>query len=69
MLRRLGLPYQGGESYGKVRINGLTLRRWFQPKLSSDRSKENEPSLLGSNLAKAITNQQRNIRTSDLSID
>ncbi|KAH8510452.1 hypothetical protein H0E87_008130 [Populus deltoides] len=35
LLRRLGLPYQGNESYGKIRINGISLRRWLQPKLDS----------------------------------
>ncbi|KAE8719109.1 hypothetical protein F3Y22_tig00109972pilonHSYRG00023 [Hibiscus syriacus] len=35
LLRRIGLPYQGNESYGNIRINGLALRRWFQPKLAS----------------------------------
>ncbi|KAF9684442.1 hypothetical protein SADUNF_Sadunf04G0118700 [Salix dunnii] len=35
LLRRLGLPYQGNESFGKIRINGISLRRWLQPKLDS----------------------------------
>ncbi|CAK7329569.1 unnamed protein product [Dovyalis caffra] len=35
LLRRLGLPYQGNESYGRIRINGISLRRWLQPKLDS----------------------------------
>ena len=35
LLRRLGLSYQGNGSYGKIRINGITIRKWFQPKLGS----------------------------------
>ncbi|KAK4401470.1 Pentatricopeptide repeat-containing protein MRL1, chloroplastic [Sesamum angolense] len=35
LLRRLGLSYQGNESYGKIRINGVIIRKWFQPKLGS----------------------------------
>ncbi|KAJ0009980.1 hypothetical protein Pint_34842 [Pistacia integerrima] len=68
LLRRLGLTYQGKESYGKIRINGLALRRWFQPKLSSPFS--GKPGELSSlQLGKGITHQQRNIRTSNLSLE
>ncbi|KAK9108735.1 hypothetical protein Sjap_016795 [Stephania japonica] len=70
LLRRLGLPYQGDESYGKIRINGLAIRRWFQPKLASPFT--GNPSELNSSptrLAKGITNQQRIIRTSNFSTD
>ena len=35
LLRRLGLPYLGNESRGKIRINGVVVRKWFQPKLDS----------------------------------
>ncbi|KAK1305429.1 Pentatricopeptide repeat-containing protein [Acorus calamus] len=35
MLRRLRLPYQGNESFGKIRITGLSLRRWFKPRLNT----------------------------------
>lgn len=68
LLRRLGLTYQGKESYGKIRINGLALRRWFQPKLSSPfLGKPGELSSL--QLGKGITHQQRNIRTGNLSLE
>ncbi|XP_050231634.1 pentatricopeptide repeat-containing protein MRL1, chloroplastic [Mercurialis annua] len=70
LLRRLGLPYQGNESYGKIRINGISLRRWLQPKLSSPFSERQEDlSFSLSRLGKGITHQQRNIRTGDLSMD
>ncbi|KAJ6928233.1 hypothetical protein NC651_012057 [Populus alba x Populus x berolinensis] len=63
-LRRLGLPYQGNESYGKIRINGISLRRWLQPKLDSPFSgKPGEWSTSLSRLGKGISFQQRNIRT------
>ncbi|KAK9136447.1 hypothetical protein Syun_015777 [Stephania yunnanensis] len=70
LLRRLGLHYQGNESYGKIRINGLAIRRWFQPKLDS-RFTGNQSELNSSptRLAKGITNQQRNIRASHFSAD
>uniref|UniRef100_A0A5B7AR55 PROP1-like PPR domain-containing protein n=1 Tax=Davidia involucrata TaxID=16924 RepID=A0A5B7AR55_DAVIN len=66
LLRRLRLPYQGNESYGKIRINGIAVKRWFRPKLASPFSgKQTELSWLG----KGITHQQRNIRTGNLSLD
>ncbi|KAI4297596.1 hypothetical protein L6164_037481 [Bauhinia variegata] len=68
LLRRLRIPYQGCESYGKIRINGATLKRWFQPKLSSPSI--GKPDHLGSSqsrLGKDISHQHRNIRTGDLS--
>ncbi|KAK4836674.1 hypothetical protein QYF36_026084 [Acer negundo] len=68
LLRRLGLTYQGNESLGKIRINGLSLRRWFQPKLATPFS--GKPGELSSfQLGKGITHQQRNIRTGNLSLD
>lgn len=70
LLRRLGLSYQGNESSGKIRINGLTMKRWFQPKLASSLSrKPGDLSLSRLRLGKEITHQQRNIRTSNLSLD
>ncbi|XP_075674334.1 pentatricopeptide repeat-containing protein MRL1, chloroplastic isoform X2 [Castanea sativa] len=70
LLRRLGIQYQGNESYGKIRINGLTLRRWFQPKLDSPFSgKPGDWSSSQSRLGKEIIHQQRDIRTGDLSLD
>ncbi|XP_018841411.1 pentatricopeptide repeat-containing protein MRL1, chloroplastic isoform X2 [Juglans regia] len=69
LLRRLGLQYQGNESYGKIRINGLVLRRWFQPKLhvSPFMGKPGDWSSSQSRLGKGITHQQRDIRTGNLS--
>ncbi|GAV60291.1 PPR domain-containing protein/PPR_2 domain-containing protein/PPR_3 domain-containing protein [Cephalotus follicularis] len=69
LLRRLRLPYQGNESYGKIRINGLDLRRWFQPKLASPFTLTGEIGLSQLRLGKAITHQQRNIRTGNLSLE
>ncbi|XP_057963761.1 pentatricopeptide repeat-containing protein MRL1, chloroplastic [Malania oleifera] len=70
LLRRVGLPYQGNESFGKIRISGLAIRRWFQPKLGSPFSgKPEELSSSHTWLAKGITHQQRNIRTGNLSLD
>uniref|UniRef100_A0A6M2FD78 PROP1-like PPR domain-containing protein n=1 Tax=Populus davidiana TaxID=266767 RepID=A0A6M2FD78_9ROSI len=70
LLRRLGLPYQGNESYGKIRINGISLRRWLQPKLDSPFSgKPGEWSTSLSRLGKGISFQQRNIRTGDFSLE
>ncbi|XP_062019046.1 pentatricopeptide repeat-containing protein MRL1, chloroplastic [Rosa rugosa] len=70
LLRRLGLHYQGNESRGKIRISGLTMKRWFQPKLASPFT--GKPEELGSSqlrLGKGITHQQRNIRTGNFSLD
>lgn len=70
LLRRLGLPYQGNESYGKIRINGLAIKRWFVPKLDSPFSgKPEEINLSQFRLGKGIAHQQRNIRTGNLSLD
>ncbi|XP_072954156.1 pentatricopeptide repeat-containing protein MRL1, chloroplastic isoform X1 [Typha angustifolia] len=72
LLRRLGIYYQGDESYGKIRISGLALRRWFKPKIdgSSVAGKAVEMIPLPSRLAKGISDQQRSIRSSkNLSID
>ncbi|XP_068640570.1 pentatricopeptide repeat-containing protein MRL1, chloroplastic isoform X2 [Aristolochia californica] len=70
MLRRLGLPYQGKASLGKIRISGLALRRWFQPKLSSSFSgKPAQTNFSQPNLARRIADQQRNIRNRNLTIE
>ncbi|EPS58731.1 hypothetical protein M569_16081, partial [Genlisea aurea] len=69
LLRRLGLSYIGNESYGKIRINGVTIRRWFQPKLESRFSEKTvnlNPSL--THLSSGISRQQLKIRTSYLSL-
>ncbi|XP_039058642.1 pentatricopeptide repeat-containing protein MRL1, chloroplastic isoform X1 [Hibiscus syriacus] len=69
LLRRMGLPYQGNESYGKIRINGLALRRWFRPKLASPfTGKPGEWNASRMRLGKGISHQQRNIRTGNLSL-
>ncbi|XP_062205447.1 pentatricopeptide repeat-containing protein MRL1, chloroplastic-like isoform X2 [Phragmites australis] len=68
LLRRLGISYQGEESHGRMRINGLTLRRWFNPKLKSTSSTAAPADLLPlpSRLAKGIADQQREIRNLSL---
>ncbi|XAR72741.1 hypothetical protein NMG60_11019482 [Bertholletia excelsa] len=70
LLRRLGLAYHGNESYGKIRINGVVVKRWFQPKLGSPFSgKPTELIPSPSWLGKGISYQQRRIRTGNLSLD
>ncbi|XP_059654043.1 pentatricopeptide repeat-containing protein MRL1, chloroplastic isoform X2 [Cornus florida] len=70
LLRRLGLAYLGNESYGKIRINGVVVKKWLLPKLASPFSgKLTELSSTHSRLGKGITHQQRNIRTSNLSLE
>ncbi|XP_049350603.1 pentatricopeptide repeat-containing protein MRL1, chloroplastic isoform X1 [Solanum verrucosum] len=71
LLRRLGLPYQGNESFGKIRINGVIVKRWLQPKLESPFSWEQTGFSFFSQtrLRKGISHQQRTIRTGDLSLD
>ncbi|KAG5007917.1 hypothetical protein JHK85_026459 [Glycine max] len=79
LLRRLQIPHQGSESNGKLRIGGLALKKWFQPKLAYPFSVNmGSPTFSGkpgdwnsslSRLGKSISNQQRNIRTGNLSLD
>ncbi|KAG8368156.1 hypothetical protein BUALT_Bualt15G0015700 [Buddleja alternifolia] len=70
LLRRLGLSYQGNESYGKIRINGVTIRKWFQPKLDSPfGSKRLDLSSSVRYLGSGITHQQRKIRIGHLSLE
>lgn len=70
LLRRLRLTYIGTESRGRIRINGVAVKKWFQPKLDSPFS--GNPTDLSSfqrRLAKGISLQQRNIRTGNLSLE
>jgi len=72
MLRRLGLAYQGNESYGKIRIFGIVVKKWLRPKLAYPFGLGVvTPSILSSQsrLGKAISDQQRNIRTGNLFLD
>ncbi|KAK7341393.1 hypothetical protein VNO80_24322 [Phaseolus coccineus] len=70
LLRRLQIPHQGNESNGKLRINGVALKIWFQPKLASPFSgKPGDWSSSMSRLGKGISHQQRNIRIGNLSLD
>ncbi|KAL0384014.1 UNVERIFIED_CONTAM: Pentatricopeptide repeat-containing protein MRL1, chloroplastic [Sesamum radiatum] len=70
LLRRLGLSYQGNESYGKIRINGVIIRKWFQPKLGSPyREKKIDLSSSIRHLGSGIRRQQRKIRTVHLSLE
>ncbi|KAK8946285.1 Pentatricopeptide repeat-containing protein [Platanthera guangdongensis] len=66
LLRRLGLPYQGDESYGKIRVNGLALRRWFKPKISSFSVTRRPGDIIppSTRLAKGLADQQGSIRRS-----
>ncbi|CAN6463582.1 unnamed protein product [Victoria cruziana] len=69
LLRRLNLSYQGSESSGKIRISGLTMKRWFQPRLDSHYDlRPTQLSSSTSRLARRIADQQRNIRGSNLSL-
>ncbi|CAA7391337.1 unnamed protein product [Spirodela intermedia] len=67
LMRRLGLQYQGDESYGKIRISGFALRRWLKPKTTSSSLSWKQPLLTSSQarLAKGIVEQQRSIRNSN----
>lgn len=71
LLRRLGLPYQGDESYGKIRINGLALRRWFKPKIASSHLAGRPAEMIPTTarLGRGIADQQRSIRSRNLSLD
>ncbi|XP_020551664.1 pentatricopeptide repeat-containing protein MRL1, chloroplastic [Sesamum indicum] len=70
LLRRLGLSYQGNESYGKIRINGVIIRKWFQPKLGSPyREKKIDLSSSIRHLGSGISRQQRKIRTVHFSLE
>lgn len=64
LLRRLKLAYQGDVSYGKIRVNGLSLRRWFTPKFMFPSYGVKSTTLASSQswLSKEITSQQRDIR-------
>lgn len=70
LLRRLGIAYQGNESYGKIRINGVSIRKWFEPKLESSfiRSTTHKSWSHG-HLSSGILRQQRTIRTGLLSLE
>ncbi|KAL8543129.1 hypothetical protein ACS0TY_003861 [Phlomoides rotata] len=70
LLRRLGLSYQGNESFGKIRVNGITIRKWLQPKRDSsfpERRLERSP--FPRHLESGISRQQRKIRTGHLSLE
>lgn len=73
LLRRLNLPYQGNETYGKIRISGRVIRHWLRPKSYLPSSmfpgRTLDSSFPKSHLHKGIVDQQRMIRTEDLSID
>ncbi|KAG2244113.1 hypothetical protein Bca52824_094055 [Brassica carinata] len=68
LLRRLGIPYHRKDS--KLRINGVSLKNWFQPKLDSPFS--TKPGDLRSSqvpLGNQITRQQRSIRLGNFSLE
>lgn len=70
LLRRLRISYIGNESFGKIRINGVVVKKWLSPKLSSPYA--GKPTDFGSSntrLGKGISNQQRHIRSGNLSFE
>ena len=75
LLRRIGLPYQGIESHGKIKIHGLSMRRWFEPNLASSNnspfSGKSEELMDFSQFrpGNGIAHQQRNIRSETFSLD
>lgn len=70
LLRRLGLTYQGNESFGKIRINGVSIKKWFLPKLDSPfRGKPTDFNSSQAQLGRGIIHQQRKIRTGNLSLE
>ncbi|KZV53463.1 Pentatricopeptide repeat-containing protein [Dorcoceras hygrometricum] len=70
VLRRLGIAYLGNESYGKIRINGVSIRRWFEPKLESSFTRSTtHQSLSYGHLSSGIIRQQRTIRSGLLSLE
>ncbi|XP_047324853.1 pentatricopeptide repeat-containing protein MRL1, chloroplastic-like [Impatiens glandulifera] len=71
-MRRLGLTYIGSESNGKVRINGVVVKKWLRPKLDSPFNLKQQMELGSTQsriLGKGISHQQRSIRTGDLSFN
>ncbi|XP_017258104.2 pentatricopeptide repeat-containing protein MRL1, chloroplastic isoform X1 [Daucus carota subsp. sativus] len=70
LLRRLAIPYIGNESFGKIRINGVVVKKWLQPKLTSPfRGKLSNLNSSQSHLGRNISLQQRNIRIGNLSLE
>nr|XP_043623607.1 pentatricopeptide repeat-containing protein MRL1, chloroplastic [Erigeron canadensis] len=70
LLRRLRIAYIGNESFGKLRINGVVVKKWLSPKLSSPYG--GNPTIFSSSnsrLGKGISNQQRHIRSGNLSFE
>ncbi|KAL4584999.1 hypothetical protein LXL04_009612 [Taraxacum kok-saghyz] len=67
LLRRLRIAYIGNESFGKIRINGVVVKKWLSPKLSSPYG--GKPTGFTSSLGKGISNQQRHIRSGNLSYE
>ncbi|KAK1352310.1 hypothetical protein POM88_053574 [Heracleum sosnowskyi] len=70
LLRRLAIPYIGNESFGKIRINGVVVKKWLQPKLTSPFSGElSNMNSSQSRLGRNISLQHRNIRIGNLSLE
>ncbi|KAG4966980.1 hypothetical protein JHK87_032631 [Glycine soja] len=67
LLRRLQIPHQGSESNGKLRIGGLALKKWFQPKLASPFSNTygTELVLFQTLLRRGLANQETKVQTLD----
>ncbi|XP_010447032.1 PREDICTED: pentatricopeptide repeat-containing protein MRL1, chloroplastic isoform X2 [Camelina sativa] len=69
LLRRLGIPYHRKDS--RLRINGVSLKNWFQPKVDSPFSGGKPGHLRSSQvpLGNQISRQQRSIRLGNLSLE
>lgn len=69
LLRRLDIPYHRKDS--RLRINGVSLKNWFQPKLDSPFSGGKPGDLRSSQvpLGNQISRQQRSIRLGNLSLE
>lgn len=69
LLRRLGIPYHRKDS--RLRINGVSLKNWFQPKLATPFSGGKPGNLRSSQvpLGNQISRQQRSIRLGNLSLE
>ncbi|KAJ9562971.1 hypothetical protein OSB04_008131 [Centaurea solstitialis] len=81
LLRRLRISYIGNESCGKIRINGVVVKKWLTPKISSlppaiiNNFGGGKPATTDhqhhnySPLGRGISDQQRHIRSGNLSYD
>ncbi|KVH96510.1 Pentatricopeptide repeat-containing protein [Cynara cardunculus var. scolymus] len=69
LLRRLRISYIGNESFGKIRINGVVVKKWLSPKLAINYGGKPTDYYNYSRLGRGIINQQRHIRSGNLSYE